>query len=511
MAKTNKQPNTSLTPPGSIGPNVAFVRSEVIDLKVKYDVISDCVEGSFAVKRKTDKYLPMPNAADKSDENKARYDAYLARAVFYNVTRRTLSGLLGQIFLRKPVVELPPIMEVLKNDLSGSGITLEQTCAMCCGEDIAYGRLGLLTDYPDRTAPATAADLQSGKVRPSVLVYSSEHVINWRRYVKDGRELFSLVVIYENVIQEDDGFEQLMVDQWRVLRIINGIYQVDLFQKRDGGFTSIATFYPKDHKGVNLDEIPFTFVGVNNNDATPDDPPMYDIADLNIAHYRNSADYEESCFMVGQPTIALTGLTEAWVKETMKGRVELGSRAAILLPVGGDAKLVQADPNTMPKEGMDHKERQMVALGAKLVQDNAVSRTLGEAELENTAEISVLAGIAKNVEIGMIFALTWCARFMGADEKQIKLTLNTEFDLTQLSSQDQTQITSDWKDGAITFSEMRNAKRRSGVASLNDDEAKKQLKQDEADGVGKPPPPVVNDPTKPAPMVKEKVAPAPTK
>jgi hypothetical protein len=59
---------------------------------------------------------------------------------------------------------------------------------------------------------------------------------------------------------------------------------------------------PKRGDGEAWNYIPFTFVGSVNNDETPDLPPLYDLAVLNVAHYRNSADYEESCYMVGQPT-----------------------------------------------------------------------------------------------------------------------------------------------------------------------------------------------------------------
>ena len=59
---------------------------------------------------------------------------------------------------------------------------------------------------------------------------------------------------------------------------------------------------------------------------------MYDLAVLNIAHYRNSADYEESCFVTGQPTVWASGLTEAWVEDVLKGELRLGSFGGIPLP-----------------------------------------------------------------------------------------------------------------------------------------------------------------------------------
>ena len=62
-----------------------------------------------------------------------------------------------------------------------------------------------------------------------------------------------------------------------------------------------------------LGTIPFSFVGADNNDATVDESPLYPLAQLNVAHYRNSADYEQSLFIVGQATPVFTGLTDEWV------------------------------------------------------------------------------------------------------------------------------------------------------------------------------------------------------
>lgn len=526
--------NTSLTPQPMSGPNVSFVRLELTELKHEYDLISDCIAGSKRIKKHAlaKGYLPQPNAEDASPENKARYESYLKRAVYYNVTKRTVSGMIGQIFLRDPVVNVPPIMDVLKTDASGSGITLDQIAFMLASKDLSYGRVGLLVDYPDTDVPATAADLQAGKIRPSMLVYDSWSIINWRTMVLNGKEVLSLVVIQESIVDEDDGFEHKMKTQWRVLSLANKVpntstgtdelgsmpgdgtlyYTVELYEQSETGFTITTTYYPKDGKGARLTEIPFTFVGVFNNDANPDDPPIYDLAELNIAHFRNSADYEESCFIVGQPTPALSGLTEDWVKNILKGRVEFGSRAAIMLPVGAKAELIQAEANTMPREAMQDKERQMVALGAKLVEQKSVQRTLGEAEMENTAEISILANIAKNCELAIVFALTWCARFVNADETEIKYELNSEFDLTQLDPAERAEVIKEWQAGAITFSEMRQNLRRGGVATLDDDAAKKALIQDKTDGVGPPVPPPANDPNatnKQPPMNKDTVAPAP--
>ncbi len=51
------------------------------------------------------------------------------------------------------------------------------------------------------------------------------------------------------------------------------------------------------------DEIPFTFVGAQNNDPTIDDSPLAALVEINHGHYRNSADYEDSVWFCGRAAV----------------------------------------------------------------------------------------------------------------------------------------------------------------------------------------------------------------
>lgn len=466
-------------------PNVSYVRDDVAKMKVKWDLIKDCLVGQTAVKAGRTKYLPQPNPADTSDENKKRYDQYVERAVFYNVTQRTHAGLVGQVFQTEPVVELPALFDPLVEDTDGAGVSLEQQSKKSLGEVLAFGRCGLMVDYPNTGEVASRQDLIDGKIRPTIILYDPWDIINWRTKTVGAKKLLSLVVLSEQYTLEDDGFEMKMDNQWRVLRLEEetGLYRVEIWREDNGVHQEYEYYYPTDASGNNLREIPFTFIGAVNNDPNVDLPPLYDLAALNVAHYRNSADYEEACYIVGQPTPYLAGLTKDWVEDVLKGQVHLGSRAAIPLPAGGSAGLIQASPNSMPKEAMEAKERQMVALGAKLVEQKSVQRTATEAKQEAASEASVLATCAKNVAAAYRTALTWCGLFLGTTEAA-EFDLNTDFEIGRMSAQDRAQLISEWQSGAITFEEMRFNLRRANVAYLDDEEAKDQLEEEMNAGLG---------------------------
>lgn len=481
------------------------VKDELRKVLPQYEIISDCVAGEIQVKFRRDKYLPRPNASDVSTENQARYAAYLTRAVFYNVTKRTLGGLVGQVFSRDPIIEVPKSLEPIIEDATGLGMGMIQLAKLAAGYVVSKGRSGIFIDYPDTGGEVTRAELLDGDIRPLFTVYQPERIINWRWVKRGGRHVLTLVVLQEDYVKSDDGFIETLGKQYRVLRLdASNEFTVTLY--RDDNTDPFGPVVkPTDPTGKPFNEIPFSFIGSENNEPTIDQAPLYDLSSLNIAHYRNSADYEESCYISGQPTPYFTGLTEQWVKGILKGEVQLGSRAAIPLPVGSTAGIIQAQPNSLPIEAMKHKETQMVALGAKLVDPKSVPRTATEATIDQSYETSTLSASADNVSDAMTFALKWGARFSGEDESKIQFTLNTEFDLIKLSANERASLIAEWQGQAITFAEMRANLRRAGIALVDDKEARETIKKEAAelpganldDGTGGDNPPDPNNPEDP--------------
>ena len=125
----------------------------------------------------------------------------------------------------------------------------------------------------------------------------------------------------------------------------------------------------------------------------------------------------------------------------------------------------------MPKEAMDTKERQMVALGAKLVEQKQVQRTATEAGLENASETSVLASAANNTSAAFEKALMWCMLFMGTDG-EITFELNTDFDIYKLEPQAQQALLSLWQNEVLTWEEVRDNLRKANIAYMDNEEAK---------------------------------------
>ena len=460
---------------------VGSQREELRKMLAQYELIEDCLAGEQQVKFRRIKYLPMPNPSDTSKENLARYNAYLTRAVFFNTAQRTQLGLRGQVFLRDPLIEVPTLLEEVVVDATGAGVPLEQVAQECVDRALGFGRVGLFVDYPntDTTGGVSKADQESGQVRPMLKVVKATDAVNWRVMKRGAKIILSLVVFREDYEDQDDGFETKTKTQWRVLRLIDDEYVIEVYKDKMG-MTPAETYTPKNSAGQPFNEIPFWFIGSVNNDPTIDPPPLYDLCSVNIGHYRNSADYEDSIYNMGQPTLWVSGLTERWLKEVMGGEVRMGAVGGLPLPQDGAAGILQVEPNTLAKEAMDAKEAQMLALGAKLVEASQVQRTATEADIDNISETSILSTIAKNVGSAIEAALHYAAQYVGQDSDTIAFELNTEFDLVNLSPEERKTLIAEYQAGLLTWTEVRDSLRRAGIASLTDEDAKAETEKEEA-------------------------------
>jgi hypothetical protein len=423
----------------------------------RWTLVRDICAGGDEVK--LGKYLPYLNKQDGSPENVARNAAYRERAVLYNATGRTRDGLLGLAFLRDPkgLDKLPQKLQYLTKDCDGAGISLYQQSQATLMNVLETGRHGLFVDFSDA--------LKGPIIKP----YRAEDVINWRTATVDGKTILTLVVLAEDA-EIDDGYAIECVPQWRELLLEEGVFKVRIWQRpsKDEDPVVIEEIIPRS-KGSTLDAIPFVFVGAQNNDTAIDEAPLFDLAYVNRAHYRNSADYEDSAFRHGQSQFWMSGLTHDWRDHLEKsGSAYVGAAVALLLPEGGACGFAQAGVNTMAKEAMDQKEAQMLSLGARLVEATRASNTATESENDKEASTSVLSMCAANVSDAYTKAIQWCARYLDLEVgEEVGYAINQDFTSMKAEATLITALVAGWQAGAYAKPDLRAFLRRIGVIPVD--------------------------------------------
>ena len=459
---------------------VQFQRPDYQKALPDWTLTADTVDGSRAVKGKTTAYLPQPNAEDKSVENARRYTQYVERAVFAGITRRTLYGLLGMIYRKPPMVELPSGLAYALDDVDSAGNGIVNQSIRATEDCLKFGRFGMMVDFPETDGDVSRAAIAQG-ARPFIRLVDPRNVTNWRTSSVGGKTVLSLVVIFETA-EIAGQFESMAVEQYRVLELVGGVYTVTLWRKDEQtqNWYEYQQWVPKASNGLPIDFIPFLFGGSVNNDPEIDPIPMLPISELNIAHYRNSADYEDSVYIIGQPQAYLAGLTENWRKYLEESGIYFGARAPFLLPEGGSAGILQAQPNTLAKEAMDQKENLMVQLGAMIITEGGVAKTATEAAGDEAVRHSVLSLVAENVSNAYTKAIEWMGVFAGTTGGSF--ALNMEFMRLDLTPQMLTALIQAWQSGKLPDSDLWQQLRKYGVidSEKTDEEIKDELSTSDA-------------------------------
>lgn len=405
---------------------------------------------------------------------KQRQREYEDGAICYNFTKRTLSGMVGSVMRKDPEQTIPPQLKYLLTNCDGSGVGLWQHAQDTLMEIDSIGRGGLLVDAPE-TGAATMAEQNEGLLNPVIVFYTAENIINWRLTRVGSVNRVSLIVLRE-VYEYDSGSDEFSPnygEQYRVLDIFEGKYRQRIYQFDAKGALAgdIREIFPN-LAGVPAGIIPFTFIGASNNDHTPDDPPILPLAELNIGHFRNSADNEESSFVVGQPTLFISP-GESMSLENFKAAnpngVKMGSRTGHNIGAGGTADLIQAAENNLAKQNMLDKEQQAVQIGAQLITPT-VQITAEAARIQRGADTSVMATIARNVSAAYTDALKWVAGMLNVDATDIEFKLNMEFFLKSMTAQDRAAWVSDINAGYLPATAYYEALREAGVTNWTNEQ-----------------------------------------
>lgn len=474
---------------------VTFERKEIVAKKKQWRLIRDCLEGELTIKDKGTLYLPYPSTSKPDCEKveDSRYKVYKDRAVFLNVTRRTLYELMAQVFIKPPVVNSAEndLIKYMIENATGNGVSLNQCAKQSLNYALAYAYGGVFVDFPETKGAVSLADFEKGGYRPTITPYSPFDIKNFRVEDVGAEERLTLVVLGENYFEvDDDGFEVKERKQLRVLRLVNGVYKQVIYRSPTddtisavGDFKEYKTIIPTDANGQTLDYIPFFFIGMENNNPYPDNPILYDLASLNIAHYRNSADYENTMFIAGQATLFVSGLVgneSKVVGSNETPAIKLGSENAINLKNGGTAGLLQAKADSGLAESMEKKEKQMSAFGAKFLDSDNVAKTAYQVKVENPSQGSILANCADNVSDAYTKALKVAHRLCGLDDNNVEFELNTDFEYNRVGSDEQNFFINAWKQGAISFTEMRECLKRGGSATQENEVAQKEIDKERA-------------------------------
>ena len=436
--------------------SVKTVHKEYKDMLDVWQRCRDASEGQSSVHKAGISYLPA-----LADQSTKEYDSYKQRASFFNATWRTISGLQGMLFRKPSIVEVAAVVEPMLEDVDLTGQNLHMFALEIIEECLTVGRVGIFVDYPTVDQKTTTeADSKVMGLRPILKQYPTESIINWRKTVVNNASVLSMVVLSEETYTKGKTeFDVLETTQYRVLDLAlpedknepqRLIYRVRVFtvnEKDEDVLMSVS--YPQ-IKGKYLEAIPFYTVSTDSIEICPDEPPLIDLVDINLSHYRTNADYEHGCHFTGLPTPVISGYTP----DTQGASFAIGSMTAWVFP-RPDAKASYLEFTGQGLKALEanlaRKEAQMVVLGARMLENKGVTGdSQGGAAIHMGGEQSLLASISQAASIGIERALTMFSKFAGTDQPA-KFRLNKDFFPMPMSALSLTALVAAWQNGAINY------------------------------------------------------------
>lgn len=441
------------------------VASEHIDFtatKTKRRLMRDAIGGEDKVKALDIRKTYLPGFDDDPDDT--RYNKYIARAIYSNYTGRTLNKTIGAIFRKESTVELPTNIEYMLEDCTGEGQSLEQFAKDVSRETLAVGRVGLLVDYPQKEEELDAEQIKIKNLKARFKVYTDENFYNWKSKFVNGKEVLTQIRLIEYFEKELDEFTVEKQKRYRVLDLDEaGIYRQRLYDQHENQIGN--DIYPLNYKKQKWTVIPFVIIGAENNGTKRGTFPFYDLAVINLGHYRNSADYEDGLHIHGQGTLTVDpGETTAEQFKAQNGEViKLGARRAIVTGKGGKASLLQMEANAPALEAMKEKQEQMSAFGVSVFDAGGPQQTAEEARIKASSESSVLYTAIGNISEGIEKGLEFACEFMNADPNQVEFSLNRELFPETMTSEEASMLQLLKDNGIIALSDVRARLRQTNI------------------------------------------------
>jgi hypothetical protein len=377
----------------------------------------DVIAGEEAVHAGRELYLPRPPGQDNAD-----YDIYLARAGFLNGTRQTVKTFSGMIFRNDPIIDASDAMHLFLEDVTQSDQSFLAFAVQAVDEQLSVYRYGVLLE-----AEGQDADGNADGGLPFWKPYVTENIWYWEKRRVRGNFQFSLIVLSEMAEEKTGRFDSIQVHQLRVLSLDGDgeTYQQEIYQfiREDGNgekhWVLTDTIQPL-VQNAPFESIPFFFFP--DEDIHP--PPLLDLVNKNLDHYRTIADLEQLAHNVAIPIRYFLGIEEDSLPHYQGPDVIWHSTSADSKV--GVVEISGAGGDLLERRAQAKKE-EMAQLGARiLAPDKKAAEAEGTLIIRAAGENSQLAALANKNSMRFTRLLEMTRDWMG-ETGDISVTFNTDY------------------------------------------------------------------------------------
>lgn len=386
-------------------------------LMIQWLLPQSLMGGTLTMRENHKEFLPQwPSESDK------HYAARTNSSNLFNAFKRTVRVLSAKPFSEEvKVVEIPPDLEVVADDVDRNGLTITQFAHSQLADKLTFGLQVFLVDMPSFKAPISkAAALQDNihpyfcRVDPTTIVYDG-----WEADATGKSTLVELhIMTCESDRQDIDWYVVTVWDPGMVTK----------YRKRcDSNSQEKFVVYEEHTNELGYIPLVVSYALTSKTGDLAAQCPLEDLAHLNLRHYQSQSDQDTSLHYARVPFLHFAGFDKAEVEKIIAANnafVSKNPAAAIkwVEPTGGALNAGSKD--------LEALENRMDVMGADLLvqkpgNPTATAKAIDTAEKMSDLQ-SMVVSLGQALEQGYRIASDW----MGIMDPAIEVKLNTDFGLS---------------------------------------------------------------------------------
>lgn len=284
--------------------------------------------GTPAMRAKGTTYLPQ----EPREENDG-YQKRLSRSVLFNAFKRAVQGLTGRVFSKPLVVgeDVPSTLDYLVQNADQQGSHLNVFAKRVFENGLAFGLCHVLVEMPKAMPGANLQAEREAGIKPYLVAVPASQLIGWRF---EGSRLVQ-IRIRQNIERADGDYGVKTVQQVRVIEPLRyAVHEMNDKQEWfivEEGATSFA-------------EVPLATFYAARTGLMLAEPPLEDLAFLNLTHWQSSSDQRNILHVARVPLLFGKNLADS--------EITIAPDNLIKGPAESDLKYVEHSGNAI-KAGED--------------------------------------------------------------------------------------------------------------------------------------------------------------
>lgn len=343
------------------------------------------------------------------------YKSRLENSSLFNATARTVQTLSGKPFSKEVTAETEsargkPYLENWVNNIDGRGTGLHEFSRKLFIEGLWSGLAHVLVESPEGSKRKPYATI----VHPDLIMEAEEI---------DG-ELVLLRIAETAKRVSPDGLSVERVKRERVYKKVNGVVEWAVFEADEKGNPVQITDW-KQHG--------MPFIPLLTYYADPDqsseffecEPPIQDLANLNLKHWRESSSQSNSLQVAKIPLLYASGLAS-------DTELKIGSDSIIMGDSDSDLRYVEHQGHALGagRLSIQDIELQMQSMGLEFMTLRSGSETATGRALNADGNNSSLASIARTLGNMLSNVLDVMALYVLINDLSSKVHVHTDYGIT---------------------------------------------------------------------------------